>query len=93
MIDPTAAQALEELAARRWRVALTLTLAMLAIYFGFILLIAFDKELMGQLLGEGLSLGILFGALVIVSAWVLTGIYIWWANTYYDPRIRELKGQ
>ena len=93
MSDPLAAQALEELAARRWRVALTLTLAMLAIYFGFILLIAFDKPLMGQLLSEGLSLGMLFGALVIVSAWVLTGIYIWWANTHYDPRIRQLKGQ
>jgi uncharacterized membrane protein (DUF485 family) len=93
MTEKAAEKALAELAARRWRVALTLTLAMLAIYFGFILLIAFDKPLMGQLLGEGLSLGMLFGALVIVSAWVLTGIYIWWANTHYDPRIRELKGR
>ena len=93
MNDPAAEEALAELAARRWRVALILTLAMLAIYFGFILLIAFAKPLMGQLLGAGLSLGILFGALVIVSAWVLTGIYIWWANTHYDPRIRQLQGR
>ncbi len=93
MNDPAAEKALAALAARRWRVALPLTLAMLAIYFGFILLIAFDKPLMGQLLGEGLSLGMLFGALVIVSAWVLTGIYIWWANNHYDPHIRALKGR
>ncbi|MCC7261494.1 MAG: DUF485 domain-containing protein [Candidatus Latescibacteria bacterium] len=93
MIDPAAEKALADLAARRWRVALPLTVAMLAIYFGFILLIAFDKSLMGQLLGEGLSVGMLFGALVIVSAWVLTGIYIWWANTHYDPRVRALKGR
>ena len=93
MIDPAAEKALADLAARRWRVALPLTVAMLAIYFGFILLIAFDKPLMGQLLGEGLSVGMLFGALVIVSAWVLTGIYIWWANTHYDPRVRALRGR
>jgi len=93
MSDPAAAQALAQLAARRWRVALLLTLAMLAIYFGFILLIAFDKPLMGQMLGEGLSLGILFGALVIVSAWVLTGVYICWANTHYDPQVRQLKNR
>jgi len=93
MSDPAADQALAQLAARRWRVALPLTLAMLAIYFGFILLIAFDKPLMGQMLGEGLSLGILFGALVIVSAWVLTGVYIWWANTHYDPQVRQLKAR
>jgi uncharacterized membrane protein (DUF485 family) len=93
MIDPAAEKALADLAARRWRVALPLTVAMLAIYFGFILLIAFDKPLMGQLLGEGLSVGMLFGALVIVSAWVLTGIYIWWANSHYDPRVRALRGR
>lgn len=93
MIDPAAEQALADLAARRWRVALPLTVAMLVIYFGFILLIAFDKSLMGQLLADGLSVGILFGALVIVSAWVLTGIYIWWANNHYDPRVRALRGR
>ncbi len=84
--------ALEELAARRWRVSLWLTLAMLAIYFGFVLLVAFEKPLMGQLVAEGLSLGILLGALVIVSAWVLTGIYIWWANQHYDPHIEQHRG-
>ena len=47
---------------RRWRVATSLTLAMVAIYFGFILLVAFDKPLLGTLVTPGLSLGILLGA-------------------------------
>jgi len=62
-------KALAALAAQRWRVALLLTSAMMFIYFGFILLIAFNKALMGSLVVPGLSLGILLGALVIVSAW------------------------
>lgn len=91
MTGADAGQTLEQLAARRWRVSILLTLAMLAIYFGFILLIAFAKPLMGRLLTEGLSLGILLGALVIVAAWTLTGIYIWWANKVYDPQVAQLR--
>lgn len=49
---------------------------MLVIYFGFILLVAYDKPLLGQTIVPGLSWGILLGALVIVSAWLLTFIYV-----------------
>jgi uncharacterized membrane protein (DUF485 family) len=61
------------------------------IYFGFILLIAFDKPLLGSLVLPGLSLGILLGALVIVSAWVLIFIYVRWANNKYDQQIALLR--
>ena len=72
------------LAATRWRIAMGLTAAMIAIYFGFILLIAYNKPLMGRLITRGLSVGVLLGALVIVLSWVLTWIYVRWANTHYD---------
>ncbi len=85
--------ALEALAARRWRVAAILTTGVLVAYFGFILLVAFNKPLMGKLLTPGLSLGILLGALVIFTAWALTGIYMVWANNKYDPTLRHLKQQ
>ena len=49
---------------------------MLGIYFGFILLVAYDKPLLGRQIVPGLSWGILLGALVIASAWVLTFIYV-----------------
>ena len=49
---------------------------MLAIYFGFILLVAFNKPLLAQTIVPGLSWGILLGALVIVSAWLLTLVYV-----------------
>ena len=51
------------MSAARWRIAVTLTAAMMAAYFGFILLVAFNKPLLGRLLAPGLSLGMLLGAL------------------------------
>jgi uncharacterized membrane protein (DUF485 family) len=82
---------LEAVSAARWRIAITLTIAMMLTYFGFILLVAFNKPLLGTLIAKGLSLGILLGALTIVIAWVLTWIYIVWANRHYDTSIRGLK--
>ncbi len=82
---------LEAVSAARWRIAITLTIAMMLTYFGFILLVAFNKPLLGKLIAPGLSLGILLGALTIVVAWVLTWIYIVWANRHYDTSIKGLK--
>ncbi|MFO1152162.1 MAG: DUF485 domain-containing protein [Rhodospirillales bacterium] len=81
---------LHEISAHRWRIAFWLSGIMLIAYYGFILLVAFDKELLSNVLTPGLSLGILLGALVIVFAWVLTIIYTRWANSTYDRQIAEL---
>jgi uncharacterized membrane protein (DUF485 family) len=83
--------ALEAVSAARWRIAISLTAAMMVAYFGFILLVAFNKPLLGNLVTRGLSLGMLLGALVIVIAWALTWIYISWANTHYDASLRGLR--
>jgi uncharacterized membrane protein (DUF485 family) len=91
MSQKTKAEELEALAATRWRVAAVLTTAMLISYFGFILLVAFDKPLMGKQIVPGLSLGILLGALVIASAWVFTGIYVVWANNRYDKALHQFR--
>jgi uncharacterized membrane protein (DUF485 family) len=79
------------LAAARWRIAIVLTLAVVVLYFGFILLIAYHKALMGSLVTSGLSLGILLGALVILGSWISTWIYVRWANRHYDARLEALK--
>jgi uncharacterized membrane protein (DUF485 family) len=82
---------LRTVADARSRIALVLTVAMIAIYFGFIGLVAWDKPLLGRLVAPGLSLGILLGALVIVASWLLTWWYVRWANTHYDPHVASLK--
>jgi uncharacterized membrane protein (DUF485 family) len=81
---------LRRLATRRDRFAVMLTAAIIVVYFGFILLIAFNKPLMGSLIRPGLSVGILMGAMVIVVSWLLTWFYVRWMNRHYDPELRDL---
>ena len=81
---------LRALGAARWRIAGTLTAAMMVLYFGFIGLIAFDKQLLARLVAPGLTLGILLGALVIVASWGLTWVYVRWANAHYDTAVDAL---
>jgi uncharacterized membrane protein (DUF485 family) len=71
-------------------VAISLTTVMLVAYVGFVLLVAFDKPLLGVVLIPGLSLGILLGSLLIALAWALTWYYVRWANTHYDASIQRL---
>jgi uncharacterized membrane protein (DUF485 family) len=82
---------LEALARARIRVAGALTGATVVLYFGFVLLIAFAKPLLGRQLVPGLSLGILLGALVIVLSWLLTLAYVSWANRRYDRELAALR--
>ncbi len=87
MSDPN----LKAVSAARWRIAILLTTTMMVVYFGFILLVAFNKPLLGTPFTSGLSIGMLLGVLVIVAAWVLTWIYVRWANTHYDALLRGLR--
>ena len=82
---------LRRLAARRGRLALALTGGVIAAYFGFILLVAFDKPLLGSLVAPGLSLGIALGAAVIVISWLLTLVYVRWMNRHYDATLARLR--
>lgn len=91
MVESTSTQ-LVALGRRRLRIGFVLTLVMMAIYFGFVLLVAFDKTLMGGVIAPGLSLGMLLGALVIVAAWILTFAYVRWANTRYDADVAAITG-
>ena len=77
----------------KWRISLLLTCIMLFVYFGFILLIAFNKPYLAKLIGKNITLGLPVGLGILVFAWILTGIYTYWANTKYDKKINELKNK
>ncbi len=76
---------------QRWRISLLLTFIMLSIYFGFVLTVAFLKDWLSYKIGEHMTLGLPIGVGIIISAWVLTGIYVGWANNVYDKKVEELK--
>ncbi len=82
----------QELVRIRSGFAWTLAAVMLAIYLGFILLVAFAHDLMATKVGGGVtSLGIVLGLVVIVSAFLLTGIYVQRANSRFDELTRDLQ--
>ena len=81
----------QELVRRRSLLGWTLSTIMLVIYFGFILLVAYAPKFLGMPLGTGvMTIGIPIGLSVIVSAFLLTGIYVSKANSKYDPLIRKI---
>lgn len=80
-----------ELVRRRSRLAWTLTALMIAIYFGFVLTVAFHKEIFAQsLFGGVMTVGIPVGIGVILAAFVLTGLYVARANTTFDDMTNEI---
>lgn len=85
-----ATEQIRALARKRGWIAVFLTSLMIVIYFGFIALIAFNKDMLARKIVPGLSLGILLGALVIVASWLLTWFYVWWANAHYDTALKAI---
>ena len=76
---------------RRGRFAWTLTAIMLLAYFGYVLLIAFDKELLARPIGDGVtSVGIPLGFGIIVLGVLLTAIYVRRANREFDGLLEAL---
>ena len=81
----------QELIRRRTSLAAALSLTMLAIYLGFILLVAYAPEFLATPLAGGVTtIGIPIGLFVIISAFVLTGYYVNRANSTFDSLTREI---
>jgi uncharacterized membrane protein (DUF485 family) len=81
----------QELVRKRSSFGWTLTAVTLIIYFGFILLIGYQPKFLGIPLGGSvMTLGLPIGLFVIVSAFVLVGIYVRRANAVFDRLTRSI---
>ena len=75
----------QKLVADRSSLGKTLSIVIIVLYFGFILLVAFAPGLLGaSLMGGVTTIGIVVGVAVILSAFLLTGIYVARANSTFD---------
>jgi uncharacterized membrane protein (DUF485 family) len=82
----------QELKRQRSSFGWTLTIAMLVVYYGFILLIAFKKDLLAARIGEGvMTWGIPIGFGVIIFTILITGIYVRRANGEFDQLSEKIK--
>jgi uncharacterized membrane protein (DUF485 family) len=80
-----------ELSSKRNSMSLVLTVIELAVYYGFIFLIAFGRDFLAKDLMPNVTVGIALGLGVIVLSCVLTGIYVRWANNKYDALVDKIK--
>ena len=81
----------KELKAKRTSFGWWLTLAMMVVYYGFILLVAFNKEFLSQRIGDGvMTIGMPIGFGVIVFTIVITAIYVRRANREYDTLTEQV---
>ena len=81
----------QELKSKRTSFGWVLTIAMLVVYYGFILLVAFKKDFLAQRLGEGvMTMGMPIGLGVIVFTIVITAIYVKRANSEFDQLSEEI---
>lgn len=83
----------KSLVAKRAKVSTLLMILLFLLYYGFVLLIGFNKPFMAQKIGESVTLGIPMAVAVIILAWLLTLTYVVWANAIYDPEVEKLRGQ
>ena len=80
-----------ELEAKRGRFGWTLAIIMLVIYYGFIIMLAFFKDVLSMEIGGGITLAFPIGLGVLVSAIVITGIYVLRANGEYDRLTKRIQ--
>jgi len=82
-----------ELVSKKNRISILLTALELIMYFGFVFVLAFKRELLSQKITEGLTVGIPVGIAIIVLSWLLTGVYVFWANAFYDKVVEQIKNK
>ena len=82
----TANPKFHEFIAMRSRYSIIMAIISAAAYYGFILLVAYNKEFLAVKLGAGMttSVGVPLGVAVIVFTILLTWIYVRRANTEFD---------
>lgn len=79
------------LSSQKNTISLILTILELVLYFGFIALIAFNKPFLSQKLSGAITIGIPIAVGTIILSWILTGVYISWANSKYDVLVRKVR--
>ena len=81
-----------ELVRKRGRFAWTLSAVVLTLFYGFVLVVAFAPQSLGQALSEGsqYTVGLVLELSMFVLFWVLTALYVRRANTEFDAITKEI---
>lgn len=81
-----------ELVKRRDKLSWTLSAIVFVMYFGFTLMIAYTPDILTAPISAGsvIPQGMLIGVGIILASCISTGIYVYIANTKFDPIVHEI---
>ena len=82
----------QELVAKRGRFAWTLSIVVLVLFYGFVLMVAYNPSTLGQPVSDGsmLTVGVAAELFLFVLFWVLSALYVRRANTEFDDLTQEV---
>ena len=81
-----------ELVSKRNSFALKLSLFVLAMFYGYVLVIAFNKEILATKIGDGvMTVAYPVGAAIIVISFITTLIYVSRANSEFEDLEMAIK--
>ncbi|WP_265947063.1 DUF485 domain-containing protein [Dechloromonas sp. A34] len=82
----------QDLVSRRGRFAWILAFIVLTMFYGFVMVVAFNPASLGQPVSEGsmLTVGVAVEFFMFVFFWVLTAVYVKRANTEFDALTQEI---
>ena len=81
----------QKLVTTRSSFALKMTIAMLVVYYAFILTIAFSPETLGKSMGGVMTVGIPIGIMIIIFSFIMAGVYTKRANGEFDDLVKKIK--
>ena len=80
----------KELVERRSAYAWKMTIAMLVVYYAFILTIAFAPQVLGTSMGGVMTIGIPVGIIIIFFSFIMAGLYTRRANGEFDDLTKKV---
>jgi uncharacterized membrane protein (DUF485 family) len=81
----------QQLKSKRSRFGWWLVLAMMVVYYGFILLVAFNKPFLATPLGQGVTtIGMPIGLGIIIFTVAITALYVRRANSEFDALTEQI---
>ena len=83
----------KKLVRTRWTVSIILLVLLFILYYGYIFVVAEGKDFLAQKIGVHTNYGIIFGIGTIIGAWLLTLVYVIWANRIYDVEVQAIKDE
>ena len=82
----------QELVSRRGRFAWTLAFIVLSMFYGFVMVVAFNPAALGQPISEGsmVTVGVAIELFMFIFFWSLTAVYVKRANSEFDALTQEI---